>query len=530
MTFYSINSTEKFSSQRCLRFQALLSQVSGALSLGSSAMSRFTPELRSWCERAQLCVRCYLRFANPGGNSSYGGCARVLHSRHKYSPQLKELCFCAGCLGVLSDTVLDDVPRQARVSLNNIMHDGRYKINAALPMSAAHVRERALWIALRRDFPRAKRPHALREAFKLALSDRLSTLGLRYAAEAPLFVDVSLTHTASEREALFAVAEEKRMRRNDNHPKNKKNRKRSKGASTGVVMRVLESLDDSRFEQIVPRAFIPPPPVEQRVQCDVSMSAGSILLAGEYNKYSRVLSQTPWAVRRRGDDDDEDDLGSTITEDEQAPYSNVESVVTAGLQKLFRPERINFVPGGREDVDVRCLGNGRPFVVELTNPCVVPTRVTLEMLNRAVASSEEASDAVTVRNLRLAPRSHFAEMKVYESSKRKRYRCVVWTEQAIDENRLKVALEEPDGFVLNQKTPLRVLHRRSLLDRQRAIYTAKIVRKLSPQFFILDVEAQAGTYVKEFVHGDNGRTFPNVGSLLGCRADIIQLDVRGIKL
>ena len=34
--------------------------------------------------------------------------------------------------------------------------------------------------------------------------------------------------------------------------------------------------------------------------------------------------------------------------------------------------------------------------------------------------------------------------------------------------------------------------------------------------------------MKEFVHGDLGRTVPNVGSILGCRADILQLDVLGL--
>ena len=36
--------------------------------------------------------------------------------------------------------------------------------------------------------------------------------------------------------------------------------------------------------------------------------------------------------------------------------------------------------------------------------------------------------------------------------------------------------------------------------------------------------------VKEFVHGDLGRTVPSVASLLGCQADILQLDCRGIEL
>ena len=35
----------------------------------------------------------------------------------------------------------------------------------------------------------------------------------------------------------------------------------------------------------------------------------------------------------------------------------------------------------------------------------------------------------------------------------------------------------------------------------------------------------AGTYVKEFVHGDMGRTEPSISSILNCNCDILQLDV-----
>ena len=45
----------------------------------------------------------------------------------------------------------------------------------------------------------------------------------------------------------------------------------------------------------------------------------------------------------------------------------------------------------------------------------------------------------------------------------------------------------------------------------------------------LDLVTQAGTYVKEFCHGDFGRTVPNVGSLLGCTTDIMQLNVLDLQ-
>lgn len=48
--------------------------------------------------------------------------------------------------------------------------------------------------------------------------------------------------------------------------------------------------------------------------------------------------------------------------------------------------------------------------------------------------------------------------------------------------------------------------------------------------FELNVVTQAGTYVKEFVHGDFGRTKPSIGDIIGSEVDIIALDVNAINL
>ena len=60
--------------------------------------------------------------------------------------------------------------------------------------------------------------------------------------------------------------------------------------------------------------------------------------------------------------------------------------------------------------------------------------------------------------------------------------------------------------------------------RERTVLAMKAT-VVNRRFLKLTLTTQAGTYVKEFVHGDLGRTRPNLGSLLGCRADILQLDV-----
>jgi tRNA pseudouridine synthase 10 len=37
---------------------------------------------------------------------------------------------------------------------------------------------------------------------------------------------------------------------------------------------------------------------------------------------------------------------------------------------------------------------------------------------------------------------------------------------------------------------------------------------LNDHYFVLNIITSAGAYVKEFVHGDLGRTFPSISSLI----------------
>lgn len=52
-------------------------------------------------------------------------------------------------------------------------------------------------------------------------------------------------------------------------------------------------------------------------------------------------------------------------------------------------------------------------------------------------------------------------------------------------------------------------------------------------YTIFRMETQAGTYVKEFVHGDFGRTQPSLADLLGVECgeiDLLELDVEGVDM
>lgn len=51
-----------------------------------------------------------------------------------------------------------------------------------------------------------------------------------------------------------------------------------------------------------------------------------------------------------------------------------------------------------------------------------------------------------------------------------------------------------------------------------------------PNLIVIDFITQAGTYIKELVHGEFGRTQPSISSLIDMDVDIVALDVMDIEL
>jgi tRNA pseudouridine synthase 10 len=78
-----------------------------------------------------------------------------------------------------------------------------------------------------------------------------------------------------------------------------------------------------------------------------------------------------------------------------------------------------------------------------------------------------------------------------------------------------------------QRTPTRVAHRRADLKRERSIIYA-VLEDFQEDKMTLRLRTESGTYVKEFVHGDEGRTEPNLSEMLGVPCTVDALDVIGI--
>ncbi|CAB1118382.1 unnamed protein product [Ectocarpus sp. CCAP 1310/34] len=248
--------------------------------------------------------------------------------------------------------------------------------------------------------------------------------------------------------------------------------------------------------------------------CEVAIRRKSIHFWGRYTKLSRSVPQTPWFKGFYS-------VQEAVSEPFQAFSGCVEGLLHGA---------------GREDVDVRMLGKGRPFCLELVDSLrsVDEIAARLPSLADAVNTAggvKNVGGGVAVSRLRVAgPGELPSDVQAVGEGKRKHYRCVVWVSRPVGKEELVKALCEdaPEELVVQQATPIRVLHRRTLLDRPRSIFGMR-AEWINEHFFQLELATSAGTYIKEFVHGDLGRTVPSIGSLLDCRADILQLDVTNVE-
>ena len=334
----------------------------------------------------------------------------------------------------------------------------------------------------------------------------------------------------------------------------------------------------------------------------VDLDIRSHFLYGRYRKLERGIPQTVWPCRKCKGRGCEGCNQSGL----QYP-SSVQSLIGDPLLEMFESEEHSFHGMGREDIDVRCLGNGRPFVIELRSPKKRSVEPTLAM----AAINDAAEGKIEVLSMRNSNRSEVVRIKdtpaeksytirfkiealseerlaeltkpieIVEEEKGKRGRRrnqrrpkKKQEKQEIDLHALKKnqlielceqkglkksgnkqdlisriesagseTLELPSvdevlevlnkfqGTTLAQRTPNRVAHRRADKVRKRKVLQADgaLVEVIDGVMEAeISLRCESGTYVKETVHGDDGRTQPSVASMIKADCNVLWLDVADI--
>ena len=214
-------------------------------------------------------------------------------------------------------------------------------------------------------------------------------------------------------------------------------------------------------------------------------------------------------------------LNSTLPLDANVHFFNTDYSSSSSSPMAVKRvlPRYKFHAAGREDVDVRMLGPGRPYMIELidSKPAIIP----LDAIARAhEILNHRAGGRLMTFPLSPTSREESTRLSNGAESKRKSYSALVWSSAPHTKERLKELIDDKvHNMVVKQLTPIRVMHRRTLMTRAKKIHSASS-QWISPHYFLLTLTTSAGTYVKEFVHGDLGRTRPNVGELLSAGAPL----------
>ncbi len=247
---------------------------------------------------------------------------------------------------------------------------------------------------------------------------------------------------------------------------------------------------------------------------EIRAQVNPLHIAGFYKKVVRGIPQSKWfCTNCRGKGCEKCNwTGKRYPE-------SVEELISEPILKATGGSKALFHASGREDVDARMLGRGRPFVIEVAQP----RRRFLNLKEIEDDVNVNAKGKVEVSELRFVDKDFVRKLKKAEPAQ-KDYCVTVEFEREVSIADLKLLEKKLSGSVIKQRTPLRVLHRRADLTREKYIYKVK-AKRLSPNRAELKVRCQGGLYVKELVTGDEGRTTPSVSEILGNKAKPIKLDV-----
>lgn len=240
------------------------------------------------------------------------------------------------------------------------------------------------------------------------------------------------------------------------------------------------------------------------VKKTVVVHPNPVYIYGKYRKLSSGISQT----RKVGKD----------------PLTSIEGLLASIFIPAFKAKDVKLHGAGREDVDALMLGSGRPFVLEIVEPR--KRVVSLSSLEDTFNSSFK--DVAEINSLRFCSRKEIVKIKIVGEKISKVYRLKVEAERVPSEEEISKVEKMVQNLVIYQRTPTRVLWRRADKVRKKVIKWIKISVINEKEMEVI-LEAQGGTYVKEFIDGDNGRTKPSLAELLNTPLKWKLLEVLEIK-
>ncbi|WP_067072868.1 tRNA pseudouridine(54/55) synthase Pus10 [Methanoculleus horonobensis] len=249
----------------------------------------------------------------------------------------------------------------------------------------------------------------------------------------------------------------------------------------------------------------------------VEVQVNPVFFVGRYLKYERGIPQTHWDCRAcRG-------AGCEKCNFTGKQYADsVEELIGRPAIEAFDGENAVLHGAGREDIDARMLGSGRPFVMEIE----APRKRSVDLAALEVEINRTAEGRVAVHLDGWADRKKVQSLK--SDKAHKKYRILVEIDGSVTPDEFRAALDQLKGVTIRQRTPLRVSHRRADKVRERRVLDIECTGSVDGRYWV-EVVGEAGLYIKELISGDSGRTQPGLAQILGRTASVVSLDVVLVK-
>ncbi|MFZ0443027.1 MAG: tRNA pseudouridine(54/55) synthase Pus10 [Methanobacterium sp.] len=250
---------------------------------------------------------------------------------------------------------------------------------------------------------------------------------------------------------------------------------------------------------------------------EIETQINPIFIESRYRKLIRGIPQTKWPCSKcKG-------KGCESCNQTGKMYSEtVEELISEDAIKASNGTGAKFHGAGREDIDVKMLGSGRTFVLEIKKPKI--REIDLKYLEESI--NEHAKGKVEISGMKFVSKERKAEIKESSRDTYKVYKAIIELEDEIDVPNLD-SLKSMK--IINQRTPIRVSHRRADKIRTREIKKLEY-KKLDSNKLELLIECEGGLYIKELISGDENRSKPSVSEILGTCARCIQLDVMEVNI
>jgi len=245
---------------------------------------------------------------------------------------------------------------------------------------------------------------------------------------------------------------------------------------------------------------------------DISIRWNDLFIFGKYKKLVAGMSQTRWVCSECEGKGCEKCGGSGKF------YRSIEEEIGEVLKEMAEAEDYKMHASGREDIDVRNEGR-RPFIMQLI--AAKNRKIDLGLAAKAINEKKN----VEVGTMTVAKRGSVEVVAASHFDK---------TYIADVEFEREVRAEDIEGILalrgkyIKQKTPRRVEHRRAFIERRRKILDIRLLSRNDRNAGFL-ITAEAGTYIKELINGDEGRTNPSFSSITKMKAICKNLSVHDIK-